>query len=55
MPGEGRDRVFQVSIKWVAQISLYGLEEAMEGSGATVSMDAVQALDVVMRHMPSMV
>ena len=31
LPGEGRDRVFRVAIKWVAQVSLYALEEALEG------------------------
>ena len=32
LPGEGRDRVFRVAIKWVAQVSLYALEEALEGN-----------------------
>jgi eukaryotic translation initiation factor 2C len=32
LPGEGRDRVFRVAIKWVAQVSLYALEEALEGT-----------------------
>ena len=78
LPGEGRDRVFRVAIKWVAQVSLYALEEALEGNdycitpvkslkflqlfqnfyfagrARTIPFDAVQALDVVMRHLPSM-
>lgn len=54
LPGEGRDRVFKVGIKWVAQVSLYGLEEALEGRMQQIPFDAIQALDVVMRHMPSM-
>jgi len=54
LPGEGRDRVFRVSIKFVAQVSLYALEEALEGRNPHIPMDAVQALDVVMRHMSSM-
>jgi len=54
LPGEGRDRVFRVAIKWVAQVSLYALEEALEGRARTIPFDAVQALDVVMRHLPSM-
>jgi eukaryotic translation initiation factor 2C len=54
LPGEGRDRVFRVTIKWVAQVSLYALEEALEGRARTIPFDAVQALDVVMRHLPSM-
>ena len=32
LPGEGKDRVFRVAMKWVAQVSLYALEEALEGS-----------------------
>uniref|UniRef100_A0A224Z6J5 Protein argonaute-1 n=3 Tax=Ixodoidea TaxID=297308 RepID=A0A224Z6J5_9ACAR len=54
LPGEGKDRVFRVAIKWVAQVSLYALEEVLEGRSRHIPMDAVQALDVVMRHLPSM-
>lgn len=54
LPGEGRDRVFRVAIKFVAQASLYALEEALEGKSSTVPADAIQALDVVMRHLSSM-
>ena len=32
LPGEGKDRVFRVAMKWVAQVSLYALEEALEGN-----------------------
>ncbi len=54
LPGEGKDRVFRVGIKWVAQVSLYALEEALEGRTRLIPFDAIQALDVVMRHLPSM-
>ncbi|XP_043221950.1 protein argonaute-2-like isoform X2 [Amphibalanus amphitrite] len=54
LPGEGKDRVFHVSIRWTAQVSLYQLEEALEGRQRAIPFDAVQALDVVMRHLPSM-
>jgi len=54
LPGEGRDRVFHVNIKFVAQVSLYALDEALEGKNQEIPMDAVQALDVVMRHLSSM-
>ena len=54
LPGEGKDRVFRVSIKWVAQVSLFNLEEALEGRTRQIPYDAIQALDVVMRHLPSM-
>lgn len=54
LPGEGRDRTFKVGIRYVSQASLYALEEALNGHGQTVPADTVQALDVVMRHLPSM-
>lgn len=54
LPGEGKDRLFRVSIKWVAQVSLYGLEEALEGRTRQIPYEAILALDVVMRHLPSM-
>ncbi|XP_014666290.1 PREDICTED: protein argonaute-2-like isoform X3 [Priapulus caudatus] len=54
LPGEGKDRVFKTSLKWVVQVSLYALEEALEGRTRTIPYDAIQALDVVMRHLPSM-
>jgi eukaryotic translation initiation factor 2C len=54
LPGEGKDRVFRVTMKWAAQVSLYALEEALEGRTRKIPMDAIQALDVVMRHLPSM-
>ena len=53
-PGEGRDRCFKVQIKWAAQVSLGNLQEALQGNGPPVSMEAVSALDVIMRHLPSM-
>lgn len=53
LPGEGRDRVFRVAIKHVAQVSLYTLDEALEGR-TQIPADAIQALDVVMRHLSSM-
>ena len=54
LPGEGKDRVFKVGIKWMVQISLHMLEEALEGRNMQMPYEAIQALDVVMRHLPSM-
>ena len=54
LPGDGRDRTFKVGIRWMAQVSLYSLEEALEGRSQNIPFDAIQALDVVMRHLPSM-
>ncbi|XP_005107586.1 protein argonaute-2 isoform X1 [Aplysia californica] len=53
LPGEGRDRVFKVAVRYVGQVSLFALEEALEGRTRQIPMDAIQALDVVMRHLPS--
>lgn len=54
LPGEGKDRVFRVSIKRIGQVSLDMLENALGGESRTIPMDAIQALDVIMRHLPSM-
>ncbi|KAH8290508.1 hypothetical protein KR054_003715 [Drosophila jambulina] len=54
LPGEGKDRIFRVTIKWQAQVSLFNLEEALEGRTRQIPYDAILALDVVMRHLPSM-
>ena len=42
LPGEGKDRVFRVTIKWTAQVSLYALEEALEGKTRQIPFDAIQ-------------
>ena len=53
--GMSRDRVFRVGIRWQAQISLYALEEALEGrSRKGLCGASIDALDVVLRHLPSM-
>ncbi|TMS18725.1 Protein argonaute-2 [Larimichthys crocea] len=54
IPGEGKDRSFKVSIKWVSCVSLQALHEALSGRLPSVPFETVQALDVVMRHLPSM-
>ena len=54
LPGEGKDRVFKVAIKWLSQVSLIALEEALEGRSRHIPLETTQALDVVMRHLPSM-
>ena len=54
LPGEGQDRNFKVTIKYLAQVSLFSLEEALEGKNQEIPQDAVQALDVIMRHLSSM-
>ena len=54
LPGEGRDRLFKVTIRYEAKVSLYALEEALQGRSMVVPYDSIQALDVIMRHLPSM-
>ena len=44
----------QVSIKHVAQVDLEYLELVLKGQQMGMPYDAIQALDVVMRHLPSM-
>ncbi|KAG9467896.1 hypothetical protein GDO78_014093 [Eleutherodactylus coqui] len=54
LPGEGKDRIFKVSIKWMALVSLQALHDALTGRLPSVPFETIQALDVVMRHLPSM-
>ncbi|XP_039253846.2 protein argonaute-2-like [Styela clava] len=54
LPGEGKDRTFRVAIKWCARVSLYSLKLALDGKMHGIPFETVQALDVVMRHLPSM-
>uniref|UniRef100_A0A5K3FNC3 Protein argonaute-1 n=1 Tax=Mesocestoides corti TaxID=53468 RepID=A0A5K3FNC3_MESCO len=54
LPGEGKDRVFKVAIRHVSEVSLFSLEEALDGRIQRIPNDAVVSLDVIMRHLPSM-
>ncbi|XP_041044953.1 protein argonaute-2 isoform X1 [Carcharodon carcharias] len=54
LPGEGKDRIFKVVIKWVACVSLQALHDALSGRLPAIPFESIQALDVVMRHLPSM-
>ncbi|XP_038052098.1 protein argonaute-2-like isoform X1 [Patiria miniata] len=54
LPGEGKERSFKVSIRYVAKVSLQSLADALEGRVNIIPHDPVLALDVVMRHLPSM-
>jgi len=53
-PDDGRDRVFSVEIKFDMKISLYELLASIEGRARDVPEDSAFALDVVLRHLPSM-
>jgi len=54
LPGEGKDRIFRIAIKYIGQVNLDLLDNALEGESRTIPIDAIQALDVIMRHLPSM-
>lgn len=54
LPGDGRDRTFTVVLKFAGFVSLALLEQALEGRLPIMPFDAIQALDVIMRHLPSM-
>jgi hypothetical protein len=60
MPGsvggvsQGKDRQFKVIFKYENRISMYDLQNALQGASITVPYSAVQALDVIFRHLPSM-
>ncbi|XP_060847719.1 protein argonaute-2-like [Rhopalosiphum padi] len=54
LPTAGKDRVFRVFIKWLAQISLVALEESLRGRAKQIPYDAILALDTVMRYFTSM-
>ena len=49
-----RDRQFQVSIEWVSEISLEFLQAALNGEIHRIPLNAVNAFDIVLRHLPSM-
>ncbi|CAI2350295.1 unnamed protein product [Caenorhabditis sp. 36 PRJEB53466] len=55
LPGDSAvERQFAVSLKWVGQVSLSTLEDAMEGRVRQVPFESVQAMDVILRHLPSL-
>ena len=54
LPGDRRERVFQVKIGWVTEISLDLLQRALEGHVREIPLNAMTSLDVVLRHLPSM-
>ncbi|KAI6190975.1 Protein argonaute-2 [Aphelenchoides bicaudatus] len=54
MPGDSQlDRKFKVGIKYVMSVSLERLDQALLGQIRTVPPEAVQAMDVILRHLPS--
>ncbi|VDN24295.1 unnamed protein product [Gongylonema pulchrum] len=55
LPGDSAvERHFTVSIRWVGVVSLSALDDAMEGRTRQVPFESVQAMDVILRHLPSL-
>ncbi|XP_063956243.1 protein argonaute-2-like [Lytechinus pictus] len=54
LPGEGKDGMFKASIKFEGKVSMALPESALKGEVVNIPHDAVQALDVRMRHSPSL-
>ena len=50
----GRERQFTVDVKFETRVSIFELLSAMEGRARTMPENAANAVDVVLRHLPSM-
>ena len=53
LDSEGRDRVFRVTIKWVAQVSLFALEEVTFDQSEAFVLTFGQSEDFILTHDPS--
>ncbi|KRZ04635.1 Protein argonaute-2 [Trichinella zimbabwensis] len=54
MPTEREDRRYQVGIKLTSQVSLCRLQDALDGRTRFLPQDTVDALDIILRHLPSL-
>lgn len=55
LPGDSAvERKFSVTMKWIGQVCLSALDDAMEGRVRQVPHEAVQSIDVILRHLPSL-
>ena len=50
----GKQREYIVKIKWVSKVSLYDLNEALKGNRTEIPKDTMQAIEVVLQHLPNM-
>uniref|UniRef100_A0A1I7RK51 Protein argonaute-1 n=1 Tax=Bursaphelenchus xylophilus TaxID=6326 RepID=A0A1I7RK51_BURXY len=54
MPGDSPvDRRFSVALQWKETVSLKALDDALRGFRRDVPLNSVQAMDVILRHLPS--
>ena len=54
MTDNDKEREYTVTIQWAAQVSLYNLNEALEGRLTEIPRDTLQAVQTVLRFLPSM-
>ena len=50
----GKQREYTVKIKWVSKVSLYDLNEALKGNRTEIPQATIQAVEVIMQHLPNM-
>ena len=50
----GKEREYTVTVQWAAQVSLYHLNEALEGKLTEIPRDTFQAVQTVIRFLPAM-
>ena len=55
LSGDRNDRLFRVKMGWVSEISLDLLQRALEGQTRDIPLNAINAIDVVIRHLPSVI
>ncbi|XP_066920100.1 protein argonaute-2-like [Clytia hemisphaerica] len=48
--GDDRERTFSITLKWVNQLNLKYLQDAMEGRAQSVPQEIYQGLDMVLRY-----
>ena len=51
---ESKDCTFKINIKYEARISLMDLENLLNGINFQMPYNSIQALDVILRHYPSL-
>ena len=50
----GKEREYTITIQWAAKVSLYNLNEALEGRLTEIPRDTFQAVQTVLRFLPAM-
>ena len=50
----GKEREYTVEIKWVSKVSLHDLNQALQGNRTEIPRDTMQAIEIVVQHLPHM-